>query len=188
MPAYSNPWVDALSQYNLMNLPKGGGLDALLSQVPSNSSWVDYLATGGPTALGQNVAGKAGLSPQATGTMATLSIASPEEMAKALGVSVWRIRQAMGKSGKDLKDLTLADLAGIPELPTSIKVGGVDSFPSQKGPSASWTSPTGGSSSWGGLTGAQIQNAFLAAAGGDPALAQQMWEEEHKKEVAQNGF
>jgi hypothetical protein len=52
------------------------------------------------------------------------------------------------------------------------------------GVQATYQNPTGSSATWGGLTGSQIQSNFLSAAGGDPVLAQHLWETQHAAEVA----
>lgn len=113
---------------------------------------------------------------------------SAEELATKLGVSVWKVRTGMAQTGKDGCSLTAADLSGIPEVPDTVTVGGVASHPNPNGAPATWSNPTGGSGTWGGLTDSQIQASFLAAAGGDPAKAQQMWEQQHAAEVAAHGF
>ncbi len=163
MTNYGNPWLQALPQYGLIP-------NALLAGQPSQGDWLGFLAS------------------NPTPTAAAMTLNSESDLANALGASVWRIRQAMRKTGKGWKDLMLTDLANIPELPDNIKVGGVDSRPNPRGAPASWVNPTGGSGTWGGLTDAQIQAAFLASAGDDPNLARQMWEEEHRREQQANGF
>lgn len=116
---------------------------------------------------------------------------SASELAAKLGVSSWRVSQAMAKTGKDGCSLGLADLAGIPEVPsvfTGLGTGGVPSVPNPAGPAATWANPTGGSNTWGNLTNSQIQASFLASNGNDPAKAAAAWQKEHDAQVAANGF
>jgi hypothetical protein len=51
---------------------------------------------------------------------------------------------------------------------------------------ATWSNPAGGGT-WNGQTDTQIQQNFIAAAGGDVAKAQAMWQAQHAAEVAANG-
>lgn len=113
---------------------------------------------------------------------------SASELAAKLGVSTFRVATAMAMTGKDGCSLGLSDLAGIPDVPSSVVVGGVTSYPNANGPPATWNNPTGGSGTWGGLTDSQVQAAFLAANGGDAAAAQAAWNAQHSAEVAAHGF
>jgi hypothetical protein len=148
-----------------------------------------YLGPEGTTIAGDITAALAPAVGQISGQLGpALPCPSAEELAAHLGVSVYRVRTAMSQSGKDGCHLGLPDLANVPEVPDTIFVNGVASHPNPAGPPATYANPTGGSSTWGGLNNQQIQAAFLASAGGDPAKAQALWEAQHAAEVAKNGF
>ncbi|MCL5264911.1 MAG: hypothetical protein M1343_06935 [Chloroflexi bacterium] len=157
-----------------LEIKKPGTLQGIISKTNTNFKlpWTDVAR------------GDAKKSPVGTGPIGP----TPEELAKSLGVTVYRVREALRRTGKSTATLTLADLAGIPDVPDTVNVGGAASHPNPSGPPATWNNPTGGSGTWGGMTNDQIQASFLASAGGDPVRAQQMWEEQHAREVAERGF
>lgn len=141
-----------------------------------------------PLAANTSGIAPAGANPAAVAAAKSIPDPTPEELARALGVSVYKVREAMRRSGKTTGQLTTADFAEIPQVPAVVYVNGVPSYPNPSGPPATFDNPTGGSSSWGGLTADQIKANFLAAAGGDEAKARAMWEAQHRAEVEARGF
>lgn len=145
--------------------------------------------TGWLSRAGINVASPLGTAPAGTRTLDGCPPPTEQELAASLGTTVYAIRTALERTGKRCPaDLTLNDFQGVEQVPSVVIVNGTPSYPSTSGPPATWNNPTGGSGTWGGLTDSEIQAAFLAAAGGDPVLAQRMWEEQHAAEVAARGY
>lgn len=124
---------------------------------------------------------------------------TPEQIAAALGTTVYRVRTAMAQTGKNAWEITLADLEGIPEVPSVVYVGPsgqtsatpqtgyVASNPNPSGQPATWNNPTGGSGTWGGMTDQQIRDSFTATYGSEEAGAA-AWQAQHDAEVAANGY
>jgi hypothetical protein len=95
------------------------------------------------------------------------------------------VATALNKTGKTSATLTLADLAGVPTVPSVVMVNGVPSYPVAGGVPATFSNPTGSSGTWGGLSGSQIQASFIASYG---ANAQAEWQKQHDAAVLLNGF